>query len=30
MDSQSILGSGEFRYRLIPDWARLPGWLGFQ
>ena len=27
MDSQSILGSGEFRYRLIPDWARLPdGW----
>ena len=27
MDSQPILGSGEFRYRLIPDWARLPdGW----
>ena len=27
MDSQSIVGSGEFRYQLIPDWARLPdGW----
>jgi hypothetical protein len=27
MDSDTILGAGEFRYRLIPDWARLPdGW----
>ena len=27
MDAQSILGSGDFRYRLIADWARLPdGW----
>ena len=27
MDSQSIMGTGDFRYRLIPDWARLPdGW----
>ena len=27
MDSQTILGDGDFRYRLIPDWARLPdGW----
>ncbi len=27
MDSQTILGSGDFRYRLVSDWARLPdGW----
>ena len=27
MDSESILGTGDFRYRLVPDWARLPdGW----
>jgi len=27
MDSPTILGTGDFKYRLIPDWARLPeGW----
>jgi len=27
MNSDTILDGGEFRYRLVPDWARLPdGW----
>jgi len=27
MTTPTILGSGDFRYRLLPDWARLPdGW----
>ena len=30
MDSQSILGGGDFKYRLIPDWARLPGGWGLE